>query len=64
MKLHMVRGEAAPEDANLVFKGLVKIKEEANLYNIVADPKRWKSPKAGSSSTISAFPRRPPKAPI
>ncbi len=40
MKLHLVRGEAAPEDANLVFKGLVKIKEEANLYNIVADPKR------------------------
>jgi uncharacterized protein (TIGR02186 family) len=40
MKLHLARGEKAPEDADLVFKGLVKIKEEANLYNIVADPKR------------------------
>jgi uncharacterized protein (TIGR02186 family) len=40
MKLHLARGDAAPEDANLVFKGLVKIKEEANLYNIIADPKR------------------------
>jgi len=40
MKLHLARGEAAPEDAELVFKGLVKIKEEANLYNIVSDPKR------------------------
>jgi uncharacterized protein (TIGR02186 family) len=40
MKLHLIRGEAAAEDADLVFKGLVKIKEEANLYNIVADPQR------------------------
>jgi uncharacterized protein (TIGR02186 family) len=40
MKLHLARGDAAPEDAELVFKGLVKIKEEANLYNIVSDPKR------------------------
>jgi uncharacterized protein (TIGR02186 family) len=40
MKLHLIRGEAAPDDAEKVFKGLVKIKEEANLYNIVADPKR------------------------
>lgn len=40
MKLHLIRGEAAPEDADLVFKGLLKIKEEANLYNIVQDPKR------------------------
>ncbi|MCX5891107.1 MAG: TIGR02186 family protein [Deltaproteobacteria bacterium] len=40
MKLHLARGEAAPDDADKVFKGLVKIKEEANLYNIVADPAR------------------------
>ncbi len=40
MKLHLARGEAAPTDAELVFKGLVKIKEKGNLYNIVADPKR------------------------
>src|SRR5271157_528663 len=40
MKLHLARGDAAPEDANLVFKGLVKIKEEANLYTIVSDPAR------------------------
>ena len=40
MKLHLIRGDAAPEDADLVCKGLLKIKEEANLYNIVYDPKR------------------------
>ncbi len=40
MKLHLARGEAAPDDGDKVFKGLVKIKEEANLYNIIADPKR------------------------
>jgi uncharacterized protein (TIGR02186 family) len=40
MKMHLVRGEAAPDDADKVFNGLVKIKEKANLYNIVEDPKR------------------------
>jgi hypothetical protein len=40
MQLHLIRGEAAANDADEVFKGLVKIKEKANLYNIVADPKR------------------------
>jgi uncharacterized protein (TIGR02186 family) len=40
MKMHLIRGEASPEDADMVFKGLLKIKEEANLYNIVEDPKR------------------------
>lgn len=40
IKLHLVRGTAAPEDADLIFKGLVKIKEEANLYNIISDPAR------------------------
>jgi len=40
MKLHLARGDASPEDAEMVFKGLVKIKEEANLYNIVSDPQR------------------------
>jgi uncharacterized protein (TIGR02186 family) len=40
MKMHLIRGEAAPEDEALVWKGLVKIKEQANLYNIVEDPKR------------------------
>jgi uncharacterized protein (TIGR02186 family) len=40
MKMHLIRGEAAPEDAEVVWKGLLKIKERANLYNIVADPKR------------------------
>ncbi|MGD0826965.1 MAG: TIGR02186 family protein [Desulfobaccales bacterium] len=38
MKLHLIRGEAAADDADLVFKGLVKIKEEANLYSIVPGP--------------------------
>jgi len=40
MKLHLARGEAAPDDAAKVFRGLVKIKEDANLYNIIADPQR------------------------
>jgi uncharacterized protein (TIGR02186 family) len=40
MKMHLIRGEAAPDDAEVVWKGLLKIKERANLYNIVADPKR------------------------
>jgi uncharacterized protein (TIGR02186 family) len=40
MKLHLIRGGAAPDDADVVWKGLLKIKERANLYNIVADPKR------------------------
>ncbi|MCL6620675.1 MAG: TIGR02186 family protein [Syntrophobacterales bacterium] len=40
MKLHLLRGEAAADDADKVFQGLLKIKEEANLYNIVTDPRR------------------------
>jgi uncharacterized protein (TIGR02186 family) len=40
MKMHLIRGEAAAEDAALVFKGMLKIKERANLYNIVEDPAR------------------------
>ena len=40
MKLHLIRGTAAPDDAEVVWKGLLKIKERANLYNIVEDPKR------------------------
>jgi uncharacterized protein (TIGR02186 family) len=40
MQLHLARGTAAPDDADKVFKGFIKIKEEANLYNIVEDPKR------------------------
>jgi uncharacterized protein (TIGR02186 family) len=40
MQLHLIRGEAAPDDAEVVWKGLLKIKEKANLYNIVADPQR------------------------
>lgn len=40
IKMHLVRGEAAPEDAGIVWQGLVKIKERANLYNIVEDPAR------------------------
>ena len=40
MKMNLARGEAAPDDADKVFKGILKIKEEANLYIIIADPKR------------------------
>jgi uncharacterized protein (TIGR02186 family) len=40
MKLHLIRGTAAPDDAEVVWKGLLKIKERVNLYNIVEEPKR------------------------
>lgn len=40
MQLHLARGSAAPDDADKVFEGMIKIKERANLYNIVEDPKR------------------------
>lgn len=40
MKMHLARGEAAPDDADKVFHGLLKIKERLNLYNIDEDPKR------------------------
>lgn len=40
MKMHLIRGKAAPDDADKVFQGLLKIKERANLYNIVEDPAR------------------------
>jgi uncharacterized protein (TIGR02186 family) len=40
MKLHLIRGAAAPDDAEVVWKGLLKIQERANLYNIVEDPQR------------------------
>ena len=40
IKLHLIRGEAAPEDEGIVWQGLVKIKERANLFNIVEDPAR------------------------
>ena len=33
-------GAAAPEDEGIVWQGLLKIKERANLYNIVEDPQR------------------------
>lgn len=40
LKMHLVRGEAAPEDAEKVFQGILQIKQDANLYNIITDPKR------------------------
>jgi hypothetical protein len=40
MEMHLIRGEAAPEDAELVFNGLLKIKKDANLYNIEEGPER------------------------
>jgi uncharacterized protein (TIGR02186 family) len=40
MKLHLIRGEAAPDDADVIWKGLLKIKERANLFNIVEDATR------------------------
>jgi uncharacterized protein (TIGR02186 family) len=40
IKMDLIRGTAAPEDAGIVWQGLLKIKERANLYNIVEDPAR------------------------
>jgi len=40
MQMHLARGTATPDDADKVFKGLLKIKERLNLYNIVEDPQR------------------------
>jgi len=40
MQMHLIRGEAAPNDADLVFQGILKIKKDANLYNIEEGPER------------------------
>lgn len=40
MQMHLIRGEAAPNDAELVFQGIIKIKKDANLYNIEEGPER------------------------
>lgn len=34
MRLKLVRGKAAPDDAEVVFNGVLKLKQEADLYNI------------------------------
>jgi uncharacterized protein (TIGR02186 family) len=38
MQLKMVRGQAEPDDRDIVFDGVLRLKQEANLYNI--DEKR------------------------
>jgi uncharacterized protein (TIGR02186 family) len=38
MKMHLIRGQAAPDDGEVVWKGLLKIKERANLYSVVENP--------------------------
>jgi uncharacterized protein (TIGR02186 family) len=40
MKMRLIRGKAAPEDEAIVWQGLLKIKERANLFSLVEDPKR------------------------
>jgi uncharacterized protein (TIGR02186 family) len=40
MKMHLIRGKAAPEDEEIVWQGLLRIKQRINLYNIVTGPKR------------------------
>ncbi|MDD3580374.1 MAG: TIGR02186 family protein [Desulfobacca sp.] len=40
MKMHLLRGEASPDDQDTLFNGLIKLKEKLNLYNIVEDPQR------------------------
>ncbi len=40
MQMHLIRGEAGPDDEELVFQGILKIKKDANLYNIEEGPER------------------------
>jgi uncharacterized protein (TIGR02186 family) len=40
MQMHLIRGQAAPEDEAIVWQGLLRIKERANLYNVVESPQR------------------------
>lgn len=40
LKIELVRGEAAPGDKEELFKGMLQIKEKANLYNIEETPQR------------------------
>jgi len=59
MHLQLARGNAAPDDEEKVFKGLIKIKEEGNLYNIVSDPKRLE---VAEGKLFKHFFRFPPAA--
>ncbi|MDI6853989.1 MAG: TIGR02186 family protein [Deltaproteobacteria bacterium] len=59
MKMHLVRGQAAPGDADKVFEGLVNIKESDNLYNIVEDPRRLE---IEEGKLFKHYFRFPPKA--
>jgi uncharacterized protein (TIGR02186 family) len=59
MKMHLVRGEAHPGDADKVFEGLVNIKESDNLYNIVEDPRRLE---IEEGKLFKHYVRFPPKA--
>jgi uncharacterized protein (TIGR02186 family) len=40
MQVHLIRGEKSPDDAEKLFNGFLKIKKEANLYNIEVGPER------------------------
>lgn len=40
MQLHLIRGTADPNDAELIFRGILRLKQEANLYNIEEGPAR------------------------
>ena len=64
MKMHLIRGEAAPEDEAIVWQGLLKIKERANLYNIVEDPARLEISEGKLFKHYFRFPPRPRKADI
>jgi len=59
IKMQLIRGTAAPEDAENVFQGLLKIKEKANLFNIVEDPKRLE---VAQGSLYKHYFRFPPAA--
>jgi uncharacterized protein (TIGR02186 family) len=64
MQLEIVRGQPEPDDAEVVFEGILRLKKEANLYNL--DEKRieitggklfkhyFKFPSAATEGTYSA----------
>lgn len=59
MQMHLIRGVAAPEDADLVFDGFLQIKKDANLYNIEEGPERLQ---IAEGKLFSHYFRFPPAA--
>jgi len=64
MKMHLVRGKAAPEDEAIVWQGVLKIKEKGNLIIIVTTPSGWKISEGKLFKHYFRFPPRRRKAGI